>query len=148
VRFPLYDGPFAPPRYPTQLLESLVGFIILGSLFFFDKLLGKENRPRGALSAIFLIMYFLGRFLVEFWKERQGDFDNFYLSRGQLLSIIPFTLGVLLLLYVLYKHRKGELLSVQPIKKANSKPKTTKPQNAQRAQSSTHKVKKKMKGKR
>ncbi|MDR2405671.1 MAG: prolipoprotein diacylglyceryl transferase [Deltaproteobacteria bacterium] len=111
VIFPLHDGPMAPPRYPTQLLESALGFFILISLFVADRLLGKEKRPRGALAALFLMMYFAGRFLVEFYKERQGPFDNLLLSRGQMLSIIPFILGLGLLIYVLKRREKEPFIS-------------------------------------
>jgi prolipoprotein diacylglyceryltransferase len=49
----------------------------------------------------------MGRFLVEFFKERQGPFDDFVLSRGQLLSIIPFTFGLILLIIVLFRKNRG-----------------------------------------
>jgi prolipoprotein diacylglyceryl transferase len=105
IRFPLYDGPFAPARYPTQLLEALMGFFILGCLYVADRRLGREERPLGFLSALFLILYFLGRFLVEFLKERQGAYDDFWLSRGQLLSLLPLALGVLLMAWTLLGHK-------------------------------------------
>ncbi|MDR2199101.1 MAG: prolipoprotein diacylglyceryl transferase [Deltaproteobacteria bacterium] len=105
VYFPLHDAPPVPPRYPTQLLESFSGFLILGALFLGDRLWGREKRPRGALSALFLVLYFALRFLAEFFKERQGPFDDFLLSRGQLLSILPLALGALLLVRVLRRKR-------------------------------------------
>lgn len=111
IRFPLYDrlpAEFTPPRYPSQLVEFFIGLFVLGSLFWLDKKLGKENRPRGALSAAFLILYFSGRFLVEFIKERHGAVDSFILSRGQLLSLPPLVCGLVLaaLVYAKYKDSK------------------------------------------
>ncbi|MDR2613549.1 MAG: prolipoprotein diacylglyceryl transferase [Deltaproteobacteria bacterium] len=100
VAFPRYDGlpaPWCPARYPTQILEFLLGTAVLGSLLAADRLLGRERRPRGALAALFLILYFAGRFCVEFLKERQNAADSLLLSRGQILSILPFLAGVSLL---------------------------------------------------
>lgn len=104
VRFPLYDGlpaELTPPRYPSQLAEFGLGLIVLGVLFWLDRRLGGEKRPRGALSAAFLIVYFSGRFLVEFIKERHGAIDVFLLSRGQLLSLPALALGLALAWHVL-----------------------------------------------
>ncbi|MDR1545486.1 MAG: prolipoprotein diacylglyceryl transferase [Deltaproteobacteria bacterium] len=97
VRFPRYDGlpaDFCPPRYPSQLVECALGLGLLGALLAADRLMGREARPRGALAALFLILYFSGRFLVEFLKERQGPFDDLWLSRGQLLSLPGVALGL------------------------------------------------------
>ncbi|MDR2353266.1 MAG: prolipoprotein diacylglyceryl transferase [Deltaproteobacteria bacterium] len=102
IILPRYDGlpvRFAPARYPTQVFESFLGFLILGTLIFFDRMKGQERRPRGLLSAIFLMMYFAGRFLIEFFKERMGPNDQLFFSRGQLLSILPFLLGVFFLVH-------------------------------------------------
>jgi prolipoprotein diacylglyceryltransferase len=100
-----------PLRYPTQILEALLGFTILAALFLTDRLTGRENRPRGLLAALFLCLYFLGRFSIEFLKERQNLSDNLLLSRGQILSIIPFLLGAFLLVYVLKRPIRGAVNS-------------------------------------
>ncbi|MDR2945756.1 MAG: prolipoprotein diacylglyceryl transferase [Candidatus Adiutrix sp.] len=108
VRFPGYDrlpAEFTPARYPSQLAEFGLGLAILGVLLWLDRRLGREKRPRGALSAAFLILYFSGRFLVEFIKERHGAADDFILSRGQLLSLPGILLGVLLLRRILKQRR-------------------------------------------
>ena len=110
IRFPLYDG--KPPeltlaRYPSQLAEFGLGLMILAFLFWLDARLGREKRPVGALSAAFLILYFCGRFLVEFIKERHGQVDDFILSRGQLLSLPGVALGILLAIWV-YQNQKRQ----------------------------------------
>ncbi|MDR2300777.1 MAG: prolipoprotein diacylglyceryl transferase [Deltaproteobacteria bacterium] len=100
VKFPLYDQlppSICPARYPSQLVEFFMGFFILGVLFLTDRGFGHKKRPRGVLSAIFLILYFLGRFLVEFIKERQGANDAMYFSRGQLLSLPIVAFGLIVL---------------------------------------------------
>jgi prolipoprotein diacylglyceryl transferase len=96
VRFPHYDTAEvpAPLRHPSQLYEAIMGMIVLGVLFWADKALGKEKRPRGALISIFFALYFTGRFFVEYVKEYQVDSlkDN-VLTMGQILSIIPALIG-------------------------------------------------------
>ena len=104
VRFPRYDvnALEAPLRYPTQLFEVALGLIVMAGLFLADRWLGKEKRPRGALIAVFFVLYFLGRFTVEFFKEFQTGLDETSpLTMGQYLSIPAFLLGVVGLVWVL-----------------------------------------------
>ncbi|UQZ89332.1 prolipoprotein diacylglyceryl transferase [Deltaproteobacteria bacterium Smac51] len=104
IRFPRFDGlppELTPARYPSQLAEFGLGLAVLAALLWLDRRLGGEKRPTGALSAAFLILYFTGRFLVEFIKERHGLVDSFILSRGQLLSLPGLALGLGLLFYVM-----------------------------------------------
>ncbi len=106
VRFPRFDGlpaELTPARFPSQLVEFGLGLSVLAFLFWLDARLGREKRPRGALSAAFLIFYFTGRFLVEFIKERHGAADSLLLSRGQLLSLPGVGLGLLLLWLIMMK---------------------------------------------
>jgi phosphatidylglycerol---prolipoprotein diacylglyceryl transferase len=95
VRFPRFDRMPEPPlRHPSQLYEVALGLFVLAALYVFDKRLGKENRPRGALISLFFVLYFAGRFLVEFWKEHQTPEPTPFLTMGQYLSIPGFLLGV------------------------------------------------------
>ncbi|MGL4209619.1 MAG: prolipoprotein diacylglyceryl transferase [Candidatus Adiutrix sp.] len=110
VRFPRYDGlpnVLTPARYPTQLLEFSLGILILSTLLWLDAKMGREKRPQGLLIATFLTMYFSGRFLVEFIKERHGFVDAFILSRGQLLSLPGIILGLWLLYKIISKHKSA-----------------------------------------
>jgi len=104
VRFPRYDvnALEAPLRYPTQLFEVALGLIVMAGLFLTDRWLGKEKRPRGALISVFFVLYFLGRFTVEFFKEFQTGLDETSpLTMGQYLSIPAFLLGVIGLVWTL-----------------------------------------------
>jgi prolipoprotein diacylglyceryl transferase len=107
VRFPRFDNHVAevPLRYPTQLFEVLLGLVVMAGLFIADRALGKEKRPRGALISVFFVLYFAGRFTVEFFKEFQAkqDYTNF-LTMGQLLSIPGFLLGVFGLIWAIKVH--------------------------------------------
>lgn len=94
VRFPIAEGANAPLRYPTQLYEVALGLFVMLVLYLVDRRL-KETRPRGLLISIFFMLYFAGRFVVEFYKEYQVfSAGESPLTMGQYLSIPGFLLGV------------------------------------------------------
>jgi prolipoprotein diacylglyceryl transferase len=101
LAFPRFDHNEKPTpfRYPTQLGEIFLGLLVLLALFLVDKKLGKEKRPRGAMIATFFAVYFVGRFIVEFWKEfepplKAGEAYPSSLTTGQLLSLPGIALGI------------------------------------------------------
>ncbi|OUJ73119.1 prolipoprotein diacylglyceryl transferase [Hymenobacter crusticola] len=81
-------------RHPTQIYEALF------CVFLFILLYGmwnrtKEKTPRGLLFGLFVVLLFTFRFLVEFLKENQVDFENrLPLNMGQLLSIPLIFVGI------------------------------------------------------
>jgi phosphatidylglycerol:prolipoprotein diacylglycerol transferase len=82
------------PRHPSQLyeffLEGVVMFIIL---WFFSQ----KPRPRWAVSGLFLLCYGLFRFCLEFFREPDAQIGFValgWLTKGQLLSLPMFILGV------------------------------------------------------
>jgi len=80
-----------PGRHPSQLYEVFLGLFVLLSLYLCDRRL-KEERPLGLLAFLFFLLYFSGRFIVEFFKEYQTlSPDRSPLTMGQYLSI-PFIL--------------------------------------------------------
>jgi phosphatidylglycerol:prolipoprotein diacylglycerol transferase len=97
VKFIRYDGGIVA-RHPSQLYEFALGIFVLLLLYFTDKRSGKENRPLGLMSGLFLTVYFFGRFMVEFVKEHLV-LKNSFLTMGQYLSIIPFFVGVGILIW-------------------------------------------------
>ncbi len=102
VYFPRYDDMMGLPptvRHPSQLYEFAMGLTVILALYLADKWAGKEKRPLGLLAGLFLVLYFAGRFSVEFVKEYQ-TLQTGSLTMGQYLSIIPFTVGVGLLVWV------------------------------------------------
>jgi prolipoprotein diacylglyceryl transferase len=111
-RFPRFEheGDAAPLRHPSQIYEIVLGTTVLGMLFLIDKRLGKEKRPRGAMISAFFVMYFCGRFVVEFFKEYDGISPDSPLRMGQILSIPGILLGV----YGLYWSFKTRLPAVWP----------------------------------
>ncbi|MBI5583380.1 MAG: prolipoprotein diacylglyceryl transferase [Deltaproteobacteria bacterium] len=90
------------PRHPSQLyeclLEGLVLFVILWSLR--DKKL-----PTGGLLAVFLVLYGIFRFVVEFVREpdTQLGFILGPLTMGQVLSSLMVAAGIALYFFLRYK---------------------------------------------
>jgi len=106
VRFPRYDqGADIPYRHPTQIYEALLGIFVLLVLYVTDRVAGKEKRPRGLMVSMFFVVYFGGRFFVEFFKELQVESIEkaVGLTMGQILSIPCFLAGVVGLVLTLSK---------------------------------------------
>ena len=102
----LYKG---LPCHPTQLYEALAYLIIfvVFLLLYYRKNLA-QRRP-GAMFGIFLIALFGIRFLIEFIKNPQEDFEvGMILNMGQLLSI-PFIVAGCVLLYRAYRAPEKKL---------------------------------------
>lgn len=86
------------PRHPTQLYES-VSYLILFIWLFWIWTRQKANVPAGRLLGIFLIICFGMRFILEFLKENQVDFENqLPLNMGQLLSIPLVIVGIIIMI--------------------------------------------------
>lgn len=86
------------PKHPTQIYEALCYLGIFFYLLWYYY--HKDGAPReGVLFGWFLITVFTARFILEFLKEPQVDFENsMVLNMGQLLSI-PFVLGGIAILF-------------------------------------------------
>ncbi len=94
------------PRHPTQLYEAVSYLLIFIILYTAYKKAGTKDF-RGRLFAIFLILLFLARFIIEFFKENQVSFeDGLTLNMGQILSI-PFILIGLILVIIQRKPVSG-----------------------------------------
>ncbi|MEJ5286654.1 MAG: Prolipoprotein diacylglyceryl transferase [Candidatus Kapaibacterium sp.] len=92
-----------PPVHPSQLYESVSYLIIFVLLFLFYK--KKILQSPGVPFGLFFFLVFTARFLIEFTKAPQADFEQYLpLSMGQILSI-PFVLVGLY--FLLRKQRNG-----------------------------------------
>jgi prolipoprotein diacylglyceryl transferase len=106
VSFPRYDQKLdAPYRHPSQLYEVALGLFVLGALYVADRAMGKEKRPRGFMVSVFFILYFGGRFFIEYFKELQVESIEKVtgFTMGQMLSAPCFLLGVAGLIMSLVK---------------------------------------------
>jgi phosphatidylglycerol---prolipoprotein diacylglyceryl transferase len=85
-------------RHPAQLYESISTFVLfLILLFIWYK--RKEALPEGLLFGWFLVILFGLRFVYEFLKENQVEFENsMQLNMGQILSIPLVIAGIIILL--------------------------------------------------
>lgn len=82
------------PRHPAQLYEAVLALFTFGVLYFlYKKYYGKL--PQLFILFAFLLVYFLGRFILEYFKDLHGPLPtDFPLSMGQVLSILPVLLAV------------------------------------------------------
>jgi phosphatidylglycerol:prolipoprotein diacylglycerol transferase len=89
---------YAIPRYPAQLLESISCTILFIVLFLlWNK--HRQNIKPGFLFGVFLVTCFGLRFLYEYLKVNQEDFEsNLPINMGQILSIPLIVLGIFLLI--------------------------------------------------
>ena len=86
-------------RYPTQLYEGFLEGIVLFTVLW---LYSKKPRPIMATSAIFLTLYGLFRFIIEFVRAPDihlGYLAFGWLTMGQLLSLPMIVIGI----YLFYK---------------------------------------------
>jgi len=86
------------PRHPSQLYEfALEGVVLFVVLWWY----AAKPRPRGAVSAWFLIGYGVFRFAVEFTREPDSFLGllAFNLSMGQWLSLPMIVAGMALLIW-------------------------------------------------
>jgi phosphatidylglycerol---prolipoprotein diacylglyceryl transferase len=117
------------PRHPSQLyqllLEGLIVFIIL--IF-----LRKRVKRAGMIAAAFWTLYPLARFIGEFWRQPDVQFQTagnelgtvfLGLSMGQMLSLVMAGVGLTLLVYFTKKGRKIDEMEMWPPDKEDNKPK-------------------------
>ncbi len=92
------------PRHPAQLYESISSLILFFVLFaLWNKY--KSATPRGMLLGVGLVWIFVFRFIDEFLKENQVNFeDTLPLNMGQFLSIPAVLLGI----YLIVRSRRND----------------------------------------
>nr|WKN37777.1 prolipoprotein diacylglyceryl transferase [Tunicatimonas sp. TK19036] len=98
---------FGIPRHPAQLYESGTTFLVFVLLLFLWTQM-KEKTPEGLFLGLFLILVFGLRFVHEFFKEDQVDWEgSIPLNMGQWLSIPLVLIGLFLLFVVVPRNRKA-----------------------------------------
>ena len=107
VVFP--QGSLAPSGihvHPTQIYSSIFDFI----LGFFLLYYGKKKRVDGKVIGMYLIIYSIGRFLVEFLRnDPRGSVG--VLSTSQFIAIFTLVLGIII--FNINKFVKGEKKSIE-----------------------------------
>lgn len=96
---------FAPnnvPLIPTQLISSAGNFIIAGVLFYYSK----KSRTTGMVGAMYLILYSIGRFFIEIFRnDYRGSIGSFSTSQWIAIGIIMLTIC---LICILQKNTQNE----------------------------------------
>ncbi|MEM7392668.1 MAG: prolipoprotein diacylglyceryl transferase [Verrucomicrobiota bacterium] len=91
VHFP--EEPAGVTRHPTQLYEACFNFLVYGFLVWYYP----RKKKHGAVVAMYLSLYPVGRFLLEIVRGDRGErLSMFGLSSAQNLSIFLFSLGMVL----------------------------------------------------
>lgn len=108
------------PKHPTQLYEAL-SYLALGFAMVW---LYKNRLPKlkqGTLFGIFLTFLFGARFIIEFIKEPQSDFEvGMLFNMGQLLSLPFIVAGILIWVWSVRKGKPAMLPPKKPAHKVRS----------------------------
>ena len=94
----------ALPRHPSQLYQALGEGLLL---FIILWVYARKERPRGAVSAVFLIGYGAFRFIAEYFREPDhGIFGvSTVVSMGQWLSLPMIVVGIIMLAWAMRRAR-------------------------------------------
>jgi phosphatidylglycerol---prolipoprotein diacylglyceryl transferase len=97
---------FGKPRHPTQIYEAAFCIFLLILTFWMWRY-KSHVLPEGVITATFIILLFVFRFLVEFIKKEQVDIEKgMDFNIGQQLSIPAVLFGIGILLYAYWKKKK------------------------------------------
>ena len=96
-------------RHTAQIYEALSCIFIMLIIFW----LWKNKRdvlPEGFMFSLFMMLLWSMRFVDEFFKMNQEQFEeNLTINMGQILSIPMFLFGAVVMVYVLNNRKKGEV---------------------------------------
>lgn len=100
-----HDSAFAPngvALVPTQLISSILDFILVGILLLVDK----KKKVHGQVAAVYLILYSIGRFIVEIFRgdAERGAVGS--ISTSQFIAIIILIVGVAMFVLVTLKGKR------------------------------------------
>ena len=107
VKFP--EGSLAPAGIcvqPTQIYSSIFDFLLGFFLLYYSR----KERKNGKVMGLYLIIYSIGRFLVEFLRDDQRGSVG-VLSTSQFISIFTLVLGIII--FNNYKFFKGAKKNIE-----------------------------------
>ncbi len=93
------------PRYPSQLYESGIALVLVFVMLWVYKKFYKKTPPM-FMMFLLMLLYFLTRFIVEFWKDRHIMPIDFPLSMGQMLSIVPVLIAMVYFIFFYPRQKK------------------------------------------
>ncbi len=86
-------APNGVPLIPTQLLSSAFDFCLFFFLVWYDN---RRKKNDGEPTGLYLILYSLGRFIVEFWRGDLARGEVGKLSTSQFIAVFVFIVGVII----------------------------------------------------
>lgn len=105
-------------RHPTQVYEFLFCLCLFGLTFYLWRY-KRAVLTEGFITATFIIFLFSFRFLVEFIKNSQADFERgMQLNMGQILSIPAILIGMIILITA-KRYNKVDSPSILSLDKKN-----------------------------
>lgn len=94
---------WSKPVHPVQLYEAAFNLVVYGLLVW---LFRRKLRP-GMVAGIYLVLYAIGRFSLEFMRGDRGErLAVQQLSIGQFVSLLVLAAGVVILAVIHHKERK------------------------------------------
>ncbi len=95
------------PRHPSQLYEAFFEGIILFIILLFYFFRKNELDKFGVTSGLFLVLYSIFRFFIEFIREPDAHLGLFYnfITMGQILTIPLFIIGIIFIRYNGYREK-------------------------------------------
>lgn len=93
------------PRHPAQLYEAIFCFLLFIVMYWMWKN-KRDVLKKGFMFGFLCVTFFTERFLVEFLKENQSDFESSLpINMGQILSIPFIVIGV----YFIFRSKSQEV---------------------------------------
>jgi phosphatidylglycerol---prolipoprotein diacylglyceryl transferase len=95
-----------PLRHPSQLYESALEGLTIGTVLWWTYTRRHETLQPGTLAGLFLLLYAMARFVIEFTRQPDAQFVTAAhplgtvlgpLSMGQILSLVLAIFGIVLL---------------------------------------------------
>ncbi|WP_457639270.1 prolipoprotein diacylglyceryl transferase [Persephonella sp.] len=106
ITFPQHEHGSAPagiPLYPTQPAEALGNFLIFGILFF----VYRKKQFDGQIFSLYLILYGIERFLLEFWRGVTPPIPAVGITWNQVVSLGMILSGIALFIYGMKKKNEA-----------------------------------------
>lgn len=93
----MYNG---VERFPVQIIECVCNLLLVRFLFY----LSKKNLKKGTLLALYLIIYPVIRFTLEFFRGDEIRGFMLSLSTSQWISIALFIVGIIMMFKLYFKN--------------------------------------------
>lgn len=97
-KYHLTAGLYCLPRHPTQIYEA-VSYLLIFLLLLLIYYRKGAKLKEGYIFGMFMAVLFFVRFMIEFIKENQEDFESYLpVNMGQILSIPFIIIGIIFII--------------------------------------------------